>query len=214
MNKKNKKTSIKKKVKLKLVEPKKTLAEKLNLKDETVHFSMAVGLLFITTFFMASAFESAGPVGDFLYKYLNIFMGVGYYLLPVSSFIFAIVFLKDIKKQFAKVKYFGFGLFLISGLGFIELVFVGNGGWLGEFLANIKDYFGHSMAIILTIVLSIISQIIIFDGIPKIKRNKKEERLVEYSDELSQDEEKRIMMGSSSSERKNKNLFDMKKTEG
>lgn len=211
-NKKNKGV-VKKKIKLKLVEPKKTLAEKLNLKDETVHFSIAVGLIFLTIFFIASAFESAGPLGSFLYKYLYTFMGIGYYLLPVSSLIFAITFFKDIKKKFTKIKYFGVTLFLISGLGFIELVFE-NGGYLGFVIAKTQDYLGSPMAVVLSLIIIIISQVIIFDGIPKIKINKKEKREIEYSEELSEDEEKRILKSSSTSselsEKKTQGLFGKK----
>lgn len=211
---KRKKKSVKntkKKVKLKLVEPKKTLAERLNLKDETVHFSIAIGLIFITIFLMAAPFGSAGKIGGFIYKNLNLFMGVGYYLLPISSLIFAIDFFRDIKKKITKIKYFGFGLFLVSGLGFIELVFTDKGGWLGGIISGIKNGVGEAMAIIFSILILIISQVIIFDGIPKIKRRKKEVREVQYYDELSDEEEKKILRSSSPQKKETKKFFSSEK---
>jgi S-DNA-T family DNA segregation ATPase FtsK/SpoIIIE len=205
-----KKDKNNKKVKLKLVKTEKTLAQRLSLKDETVHFSIAIFLIFITIFLIASAFNFAGPIGEFLYKYLYMFMGIGYYLLPISALIFSITFLKDIEKKFTKIKMFGFGLFLISGLGFIELVF-GGGGYLGMIISKTQDYLGAPMAVVLSLIFLIISQVIIFDGIPKINRKKNNIRKVKYSEELSEEEEKKILESSESPKNSTQKLFSFKK---
>lgn len=205
-----KKDKNNKKIKLKLVKTKKTLGQRLNLKNETIHFSIAIFLIFITIFLVASAFSSAGPIGEFLYKYLHIFMGIGYYLLPISAFIFAITFLKDIEKKFTKIKMFGFITFLISGLGFIELVFE-KGGYLGLVISKTQNYLGVPMAIVLSLIFLIISQVIIFDGIPKINRKKKTIREAEYFEELSAEEERKILESSTSLKKSTQKLFSFKK---
>ncbi len=185
---KKKKTQKKKSKKLKLVEKKKTLAEKINVKDETLHFSIAAILFFVAIFMMAAAFKSAGPVGDFLYRNLEKFFGIGYYLVPISFLILAATFFKDIKKQFTKIKFFGILLFIIAGLGFIDIVFE-KGGYLGAVISKTQDFLGTGMSIVLSLVILVISQVIIFDGIPKIKRK---EKYIEYSEELSEAEERKI----------------------
>jgi S-DNA-T family DNA segregation ATPase FtsK/SpoIIIE len=198
-----------KKGKLKVVKKKKTLAEKLNLRDETVHFSMGVLLIFIAIFLIAAAVESAGPVGNFLYNNFEKLMGVGYYLLPLSAIIFSIVLFKDIKKKVTKIKIFGFALFLISGLGFIELVF-SQGGYFGTLLAKTEIYLGPFMSVILSIITLVISQIIIFDGVPKISIFRKTEEL-EYSENLPEQEEEKILKSSTAPIKSTKSLFFNKK---
>ncbi len=177
--------------KLKLVQKKKTMAEKINVKDETLHFSIAAFLFFISVFMMAAAFGGAGKVGNFLYENLEKIFGIGYYLVPISFFILAAAFLKDIKKQFTKIKLFGILLFIIAGLGFIDIVFE-RGGYLGTLISKTQNFFGSGMSIVLSLIMLVISQVIIFDGIPKFKRKEKKEKYIEYSDNLSEEEENKI----------------------
>ena len=212
MKNKKKLEKSKKKVKLKLVEPKQTLGQKVSLRDETVHGSIAILLIFVAIFLIAGAFQKAGSVGDFLYKNLSDVMGIGYYLLPLSAIIFAISFFKNIDKQFTKIKAFGFALFIISGLGFIELVFsqeggYAGGGYIGAILAKTENYLGAPMAVVLSLIILIISQIIIFDGIPKIKSSKNKEELP-FTENLSENEENKVFNNlNSTTEKPTQKLF-------
>ncbi len=183
--KRNKKKNKKKSLKLKLVKEKKSLAQRLNLKDETLHFAVAGILLFIAIFMGAAPFAASGPVGTFLYEKLSIFLGVGYYLVPISFLILAMTFYADIKRKFNKVKIFGILLFLISALGFIDLI-SGKGGWLGHILSKMENYLGSAMSVILSLILVAISQVIIFDTVPKIGRGEEDDNA---RDDLSEEEE-------------------------
>jgi hypothetical protein len=102
-----------------------------------------------------------------------------------------------------------FALFLISGLGFIELVF-SQGGYFGTLLAKTEIYLGPFMSVILSIITLVISQIIIFDGVPKISIFRKTEEL-EYSEDLSEQEEKNILKSSTAPIKSTKSLFFNKK---
>ena len=185
----------------------------MSIKDETLHFSIAAILFFVAIFMMAAAFAGAGPVGDFLYRNLEKFFGVGYYLVPVSFLILAAAFFKDIKKQFTNIKLFGILLFIVAGLGFIDIIFE-NGGYLGAIISKTQNFFGPWMSIVLSIIMLVISQVIIFDGIPKIKRKEKAEEYVEYTDELSEEEEKNIAKTSGVPIKSNqKSLFAKKNTQ-
>ncbi len=167
---KKKKREKNKKIKIE----KKSLFERLNLKAETVHFTYASLILFISLFFAAAAFGQGGKLGDFLFQKLSIFLGVGYFLIPLGFFLLSISFFKDIKKKINKVKIFGLILFIISALGFIDLV-SDRGGWLGSIISQTEQYLGTPMSIVLSLFLVAISQVIIFDSVPSFNFGKKEE---------------------------------------
>ncbi len=179
-NKKQKKENT-----IKALRNKKTLAQKINVSDEVLHFSAAALLFFLFIFMIAASFGAAGKVGDFLYENLEKVFGVGYYLIPISFFMLATSFIKDIKKQFTKIKFFGILLFVTSGLGFIDIVFE-KGGYLGSIISETQNFLGTGMSIVLSLVMLIISQVIIFDGIPKFKKKEeKEEHLEEVLEQKS-----------------------------
>lgn len=194
-SKKNNKKG-KKVIKKQVLKEKQTLAQRINLKDETMHFSIATMLFFVAIFMMAAAFQTAGPVGDFLYSNLETFFGIGYYLIPASFFILAMAFFKDIEKRFVNIKFFGIMLFIVAGLGLIDIMLPGRGGYLGDGISRIENLFGPAMSIVLFIVMLIISQVIIFDGIPRLKKKEIAEEYVEYTDELSEIEREKIAKSS------------------
>ncbi len=165
---------------------KKALHEKLNLEQSTMHIIYSLIFLFFSILFLAAAFEKAGPVGNKIYQNLNDFFGVGYYIFPLIFIIISYIFFKNLKKDFTRVKTIGAVIFTISALGLVDLV-SGDGGSLGSYISAIKDYIGEWMAGLLFLVFIGISSVIIFDGIPVIKR-----KVEEYSDNLTEDEEEKI----------------------
>jgi len=135
MSKKNNKKNTKKKKtekykKVKLIQKKPTIAEKLDLKEKTIKIATSIIFIFFSIFLFSAAFSYAGPVGDFFFEKLTILLGVGYFIVPVLFLALAFVFLKNINSRFSKIKIFGSLLFLISALGFIDLIFQ-KGGFLG-----------------------------------------------------------------------------------
>ncbi len=209
--KKQKKENKKKKgVKVKLINKKVSVADRLHLKEETIKAIYGFILLFFSIFLMGAAWGYAGKIGSFIFDNLNIFLGIGYYLVPLIFFILSILFFKNIQKPFRKVQIFGSFLFILSGLNFLDLVFE-NGGYLGSILSSGQEYLGYPMAIIFALILFVISLIIIFDGIPKIKLSKT--RYVEIEEDidekkLSKKEKQKIEKTANKEEQKdnNKNL--------
>ncbi|PID83541.1 hypothetical protein CSB11_00545 [Candidatus Campbellbacteria bacterium] len=187
-----KKKTSKKTKKLKLVEKKKTLSEKLNIQDETLYFTIGALLLFVSIFLFAGAFGYSGKVGNFVYDKLFYAVGVGYYLFPALFTILALTFFMSIKKTFTKVKIFASFLFLVSGLGLIELIFQ-NGGYLGKFVAKIKDFFDKPMSVTFFVILILISLVLLIDKIPKLPSIfKRKEKEIPYTESLSEQEEAKL----------------------
>lgn len=76
---------------------------------------------------LASAGE-AGPLGNNFYGLFNKLFGLGYYLLPTTSFLLAFSFIAPEKKKFWGATLVASLLFVASGLGFLDIVSPGRGG--------------------------------------------------------------------------------------
>lgn len=113
-----------------------------------------LGLTFI---FILAAADQAGPVGRFLYDFFTKLFGWGYYFLPVISFLIAFSLAAAAQKDFLGVSLIGGGLFLLSGLGFIDLVAPGSGGLTGSLIGLLKVPFGLPSALIITSFLIVIA---------------------------------------------------------
>ncbi len=170
---------------------------------------MASLVLFLAIFLTAGAFQKAGPVGDFLFQKLSLFLGIGYYLIPLAFLLIAIAIYIDIKKKFSKIRIFGIFLFLISTLGFIDLISE-QGGWLGSILSKTENFLGPYMALTLSLILTAISLTIIFDSVPKFKKREKE-NFAEKKGGLSEKERKNLQSNLDLNEKtEKKKLFNLK----
>lgn len=166
------------------------------LKDETVHGVLAVLFIMAGIFFALSPLELAGIVGEKIYSVLGALFGVGYYLLPLVFFMLAIAFLKNLDRRFGGPQTIGSVIFLVSSLGLLSLISSGKGGFVGNIVAGplVRLFDVYTSGIIL-VAISLISLIILFDGVFSIaalagiknffKRKEKEEK----EDKLSEDEE-------------------------
>lgn len=176
-----------------------------NLKTETLQGVLAVIFIFIAIFFGLAAMGKAGFVGEKIYSFLKLFVGIGYFLLPLVSIMLAISFLKNLERRFGPPQFVGSLIFLISGLGMIALASSGKGGVIGNLtvkpLIKLLDIYATG---ILLIALIVISLLVLFEGtfsfswIPELlerRRARKEdpEKLSkEESDKLEKDIEKRM----------------------
>ncbi|NQV88439.1 MAG: DNA translocase FtsK 4TM domain-containing protein [Parcubacteria group bacterium] len=135
-----------------------------NLKEETVHAVLAVVFFVIGLLFIFASFGKAGIVGENIFKILSWLLGFGYYLLPILFFALSLTFFKSAQKNLALTQTIGSVLFVISGLGIIEISKPGEGGVLGHTISSplIKLFDLYTTLIILIAVL-IISILIIFD---------------------------------------------------
>jgi len=111
---------------------------------------------------LASAHQ-AGPWGNRFYSFFDKLFGWGYYLLPIVFFLLALSFLTPDKKRFFGVTVLGGILFLISGLGFIDIISPGNGGLTGAIIGALKSPFGIPASIVITVTLLIASFLVMLN---------------------------------------------------
>ena len=188
---------------------KKVRAPKIKkLKDETRQGIVAIILFVFAVFLLLSSFGYGGITGDKLYGILDYLFGIGYFLLPTVLFILGYSTLKEIKQNFAMIKITSSIVLFLSGLGIIDLLFIGKGGVVGKIISiPLLRFFDLYISLIFLIALLLISLLIIFDMQLKIsnlffwnkfrqkdKFDDLDDEEYEYEDEYedNEDEEKAV----------------------
>jgi DNA segregation ATPase FtsK/SpoIIIE, S-DNA-T family len=133
------------------------------LHDETIQGIFAV-LWFTLAIFVTLAIWGGGAAGHYTYKGLFYLLGVGYYLLPFIFFILGVLTLRNIHNKFSAIKIYGSTAFLVFTLAIIEIVSVGNGGFLGTWTAwPFMKLFDKSASLVMLSALVIVSVIVAFN---------------------------------------------------
>jgi len=136
-----------------------------HLNEETVQGIWAVIFFVLGLFFLFAAAGIAGVVGTTTYKMLTLLLGIGYYLLPLLSFMLAISFFKSLYYDIPFFKVFGSLLFFLSGLGLIGTVFEKKGGIVGAFITQpFVALFDIYVTLFLLWGMLIISLLILFNA--------------------------------------------------
>lgn len=138
--------------------------------------------LALAVLFILAAVNQAGPVGVWFYKIFKKLFGWGYYLFPIVSFLLAFSLVAAEKK-----KIFGFTLvssfvFLISGLGFIDIISPGRGGLTGIIIGSLKTPFGTTASLVITSVALIISFLVILNRPLKINLAKPQKQNIQIKE--------------------------------
>ena len=133
------------------------------LKKETLETILAVVFIIVSILMLMSPFGKAGPVGDFLYNIFARLLGVGYYLLPTVLIVLSISFFKSVNHNLTWPKITGGIIFLLSGIGLIDLIF-NRGGYIGSIVAvPLEKLFDFWISAIILVGGFVISMIVIFD---------------------------------------------------
>ncbi len=117
-------------------------------------------------FFILSAIGKAGPAGNEAHIVLNLLLGVvGYFLLPLFLCFLGIVFLTSIKQRYigwVRILALFFGL--ISLLAIISTLYTGDGGFIGNIVANpLLRLFDEPVTLILLFGILLVSIIVSVD---------------------------------------------------
>ncbi|HEY4493329.1 MAG TPA: DNA translocase FtsK 4TM domain-containing protein [Candidatus Paceibacterota bacterium] len=141
-----------------------SLSERRGLKDEAKHTIIGIILLALAVFLCLAGLKYAGPVGDYIYRSLHYLLGSGYYLVPLVSLLLSISFFKFSRPRIVSTRLLGVLLFVVSGLGLIELGFhdktAGIIGWAVSGTAT--RLFGVASWLIFVVML-IISLVLFFE---------------------------------------------------
>lgn len=128
--------------------------------SETKRSVIGILLIGISVILFLAAFGTAGPAGNFFYHALDLFLGVGYYLLPIILLVVGVLFLVSKEEKFFGVIFAGIAGFVLAGLGLIDVIWPGQAGWLGRVIGSLEIPFGSAAAIILLVTLMITALLI------------------------------------------------------
>src|ERR1035441_7709673 len=130
------------------------------LKTETLQAVLAIVFLVTGILTGLARFDKAGPVGIIFYRYAGDLFGIGYFLLPLICIILAIAFLQGIRQRFTVWKLVGGLLFLLSGLGLVDLIFSNEGGKIGHYisspLVSLVDVYASAAILVALVAISLL----------------------------------------------------------
>src|SRR3989338_6310910 len=104
---------------------------------EEVRGVCAIFCIAIAGFLILAQLGGGGAIGGALYEWLSWLLGIGYLLLPLSLVLLAILIFRSFERNFGWVQFVAMTVFLLAGLGLINLAFAGQGGILG---ISISDF--------------------------------------------------------------------------
>ena len=146
------------------------------ISPETKNSIIAISLLGVAALLLLSAFHKAGPVGEFAYLVLDKMFGWGYYLLPTIAIIVAATFFLSRQRVFITTSVIGSTMFIISGLGLLDILLDGRGGMAGKIVGFLEVPFGYTASIIVAFLLLAASLLLTFNSSIKFRRLSKEEK--------------------------------------
>ncbi len=128
------------------------------LKEEALYGIWSVCFFIIAFFFILAPFGKGGPVGNEVYTFFEKYSGLGYYLLPLIFTLLGISYLTHVEKRFPLSRMLGAILFVVSGLGLLEIISSKLGGVVGALiggpLVNMFDSYVASLALVGFLLIS------------------------------------------------------------
>jgi len=136
------------------------------LKAGTKHAILSVIFFVLTIFFLLSALKVAGVAGEFFYEKLRFLLGVGYALLPILFALLGFSYLRARAPDFGWVRAVSSAVFLLSGLGIIDILSKAHsGGLLGRVLPTpLVSLFDIYASLVFLLALLLISILVTFDA--------------------------------------------------
>jgi S-DNA-T family DNA segregation ATPase FtsK/SpoIIIE len=168
------------------------------ISPETKKSVLGVILLGLAIILILASFHAAGPAGNFIYGFLDKLLGVGYFLVPITSLVVGVLFLLSREKQFFSIVFFGMIFFILAGLGLIDVLLPGKSGFIGSLVGSLETPFGAGAAIILLITLLITALLLTLNASIKfrlpaffggIKKDEESEELTDKDLIISGDEQ-------------------------
>ncbi|MES2088042.1 MAG: DNA translocase FtsK 4TM domain-containing protein [Patescibacteria group bacterium] len=135
-----------------------------SIPDGTKKAVFAIIFFMISILFTLASIGKAGPIGDTLYTWFSFLLGLGYYLVPLIFIMLGISAFKSISPKIHILKIAATVIFLLSGLGMMDIYVPTEGGFVGRIVSNpLLRLFDVSAALIVLTALFIISVLIIFE---------------------------------------------------
>ncbi|MBI4160191.1 DNA translocase FtsK [Candidatus Wolfebacteria bacterium] len=149
------------------------------LHHETKKSIWALVLIGIGLVLILARFGSAGPFGNFTFIILDGLFGVGYLLVPVILFVLGGALLASEGRQFYRMTLAGAALFVLAGLGLIDIIFPAEGGYAGKFVGFLRIPLGALAAGVVLMIVSAIAFLVSLNlplRLPKLMRAERDAR--------------------------------------
>ena len=121
----------------------------------------AVLIFALGVFLTLAGFSLAGSAGELLYRLLTKLMGVGYLLFPLSLFVLSVSLMRSFESRFGVVQIGSVVIFLLSGLGLINIALPGKSGFVGSLVASPLLATVDTIASVIFLVSFIVASLII-----------------------------------------------------
>lgn len=108
-----------------------------------------IALVAFAAILLLAAAGKAGPAGAFMYKGLHQLFGIGYYLLPLVAVFYVVALIAPNGRRLFGLTAMGGIAFIISGLGFLDIIAPEKGGLAGTLLGAIEKPFGNIAALVI-----------------------------------------------------------------
>ncbi|MGC9611090.1 MAG: DNA translocase FtsK [Minisyncoccia bacterium] len=158
--------------------------ENSSLHPETKKSIWVVALIALAIIFVLAATGEAGPLGGAFFNFFGKLFGWGYWLMPALSLLIAFTFLAPEKKHLLGPALTGGGIFVLSALGFIDIISPGDGGLVGIGVGYLQVPFGTPVSVVITLTALIISFLIIINKPLKLNLLNRNKNINEEEDEL------------------------------
>ncbi|MDR3558587.1 MAG: DNA translocase FtsK 4TM domain-containing protein [Candidatus Pacebacteria bacterium] len=152
------------------------------LKTETMQAVSAIVFLVAGILTALASFDKAGWVGERFYHYASKLFGIGYFLVPLICLILSYAFLRGMRQRFTVWKLIGGFLFLLSGLGLVDLIFTDEGGIIGHYvsspLISLVDVYASAAILVALIAISLLITLevgVTFDQLAFWRKDKEDE---------------------------------------
>lgn len=167
-----------------------------SLHPEAKKSVFAIVFIGLAALLLLASFKQAGPAGNFIYRILDNLLGWGYYLLPTILLLTALAILTSKQRKIFGITLLGALLFVISGLGLMDLLSSGAGGLIGKFIGALEIPFGKPASLVITITL-LIASVVVTLNVPlkfpkRIPKEKPEKEIEELEIEEEPEEETKI----------------------
>ncbi len=102
-----------------------------SVSSEALRGVCAIFFVAIAGFLILAQLGGGGALGTTFYSWLSWLLGVGYFLLPISLILLALLIFRSFDRNFGWIHFASMAVFLLASLGLINLAFPGRGGVLG-----------------------------------------------------------------------------------
>ncbi|PIR98291.1 MAG: cell division protein FtsK [Candidatus Colwellbacteria bacterium CG10_big_fil_rev_8_21_14_0_10_42_22] len=153
--------------------------EKRGLHPDTKASILAVVFLGVALVLILSKFGWAGPVGDAIYQVLEKFLGWGYFLMPTAFILISINAVAKNKQFLATPTLLGALFFILSGLGFLDLLSSESGGLVGEILGSLENLFGKGASVVINLTILVASILAVLNVPIRLKLPERKQKQIE-----------------------------------